>query len=138
MSERENVWLSPDRASGERLFPSPATPGGHLPPPPPVPPNPPDPHPSSLADFPPLSATTTPQKGRSPMQISPPKGTASRPSHSCCSTPTTDASLAQTSQIFAPGSEIYNSIPNVTYSHDPSTQNMQGKQIKCMTTYPYA
>ncbi|KAJ4882167.1 extensin-like [Raphanus sativus] len=106
MSERENVCLSPNRASV--LIPSPATSGGLLPrltPPPP----------SKLISPPPLSATaTTPQKARSPVQISPLKGTASKPSRSGCAFPTTEVPVTQTSQIRCPESEIYTSIPNGT------------------------
>lgn len=97
MSERENPWLSPNRSSV--LIPSSATPGGLLPSPPPTPPDPPDPPPSFLADFPLLSTSvSTPRKARSPMQISPPKGTASGLCISGC-LPITDVPQTQISQI---------------------------------------
>lgn len=114
MKDKENVWFSGDRASA--LFPLPATSGGSLPPPQPdPPPDPPDPS-LPLGDFPSLSvAATTPRKSRSPMQISPTQGTASRACNSGCVTPTTDASKAQTlCSKSIPGSGNQGAIPKIT------------------------
>lgn len=92
MSEKENVWFSPVRASVLNL--KAATPGSPIPDPPLTPPDPPDP--PSPIEFSPLpSSSTTSQKAKSPMQISPPVGTANRDLESDCCSLTTDASPAQ-------------------------------------------